>query len=454
VRSGRSLLVLLVVALGLGAYIYFVEWNRDPGAADKKAKVFAVESTDIEKLEVRSANGETTKLEKAGDDWKIVGPAAMEADQSSASAIADALSSAEIQSVLQESATAIAPFGLEPARVSVAFHKKGDATEYRLNVGKKDPTGGDLYAQVAGQPKLLLLQGFLDDTLNRTTFDLRNKKVLTFDRDTVDHIILQSAAAPTVDLAKDGGDWKITAPIAARADFSPIDGLIGRLGQVQMTAIVHDGSEPTAADLKTFGLDKPRLVATLGAKSTRAALAIGADKDDTSVYARDLARPLVFTVEKALLTDLQKQPADLRIKDVFQFKSYTAVGLDVTTDGATASFAKSASTAEAKEGGPDVWKQTAPTAKDVNATAMADFLNTVSSLRADSFVATVPSSGQDMLVVARFGTAAAPTEERVTLRKVGTTVYAISGKDPGAAVVPSADFDKATTQFKDITGTK
>ena len=33
-RSGRSFLLLLVVAAGLGGYIYFVEMKRDP-AADK-----------------------------------------------------------------------------------------------------------------------------------------------------------------------------------------------------------------------------------------------------------------------------------------------------------------------------------------------------------------------------------------------------------------------------------
>ena len=85
---------------------------------------------------------------------------------------------------------------------------------------------------------------------------------------------------------------------------------------------------------------------------------------------------------------------------------------------------------------------------------MSDLLNTLSSMRADRFVSEFPKSGEDVVVVARFGTAASPTEERVTLRKSGTTVYAISGKDPDAAVVPTADFDKAVSQLKELTGSK
>ena len=454
-RSGRSLVVLLVVALGLGAYLYFVESKRDPDAAEKKDKLFTVEADKIDALEIHAASGETTRVEKAGDTWKIAAPIATGADSSAVSSIADALSTAEIVTVLQDDAPAdLAQFGLQPARFSIAYRTAGDATEHRLNIGKKTPTGSELYAQVAGQPRLLLLNGFLEDTFNRTTFDLRDKKVLSFDRETVDHITLQGTSGRAVELAKEDSDWKLTAPVAARADFSPVDSLISRIEGVQMTSVAHEGAEPSAADLKKFGLDKPRLVATLGAKSTRAALALGADKDETSIYARDLSRPLVFTVDKSLVADLEKQPADLRIKDVFVFKSYTAVGLDLTVGGSTATFTKSTPPAEGAAAGPDVWKQTAPSAKDVNATAMADLLNTLSSIRADRFVTEFPNAGEDVIVTARYGTAASPTEERVTLRKAGTTVYAFSGKDPGAAVVPTDSFDKAVSQFKDLTGTK
>jgi hypothetical protein len=100
------------------------------------------------------------------------------------------------------------------------------------------------------------------------------------------------------------------------------------------------------------------------------------------------------------------------------------------------------------------WKETKPAAKDVNTTGMTDFLNTLSSLHADSFTDHPFASGDDMIVVARSGDATASSEEHVTLRKSGTTVQAIRSDEPGAAVIPTADFDKAVTQFKELTGTK
>ncbi len=43
-----------------------------------------------------------------------------------------------------------------------------------------------------------------------------------------------------------------------------------------------------------------------------------------------MSKPAIFTVETGLVTDLEKTPADLRMKDVFEFKSYSAIGLDIT----------------------------------------------------------------------------------------------------------------------------
>jgi hypothetical protein len=452
-RGGRSLLILLVLALGLGAYIYFVESERDPAATETRDKIFTVEAANIETIEVRSTEGETTSLRRNGDEWQIVAPVTAPADETVVSSITDALASTDITRVLDENPTNLAQFGLEPARLTVSFSVKGESTPRRLYLGSKTPTGTDAYARVEGQPRLVLIGGFLEDTFNRKTFDLRDKGVLAIEREAVDAIVLDRASGPDVALTRSGDAWRLTAPVDARAEYSPVDGLIGRVDGAQMRSIEHDGTEPTAAQLRTFGLDRPQLVATFGSGSSKAALALGSKKDDSSVYARDLARPLVFTVEASLVTDLEKSPDDLRVKDVFAFRSYSATGIELTTAGSTAAFEKSAPAAGDNASSEGTWKQTKPAARDVNQTALTDLLNTLSSLRAERFVDRAPAAGDDLVVSARTGSGEGDTEQ-VTLRKLGGTAYAIRANEPGAAVVPLADVDKALSQLKAITDTK
>jgi hypothetical protein len=454
-RGGRSLLVLLVVALGLGAYIYFVESKRDPLATETREKVFSVDTAAIEQIEVRAASGEVTTLRKAGeDDWQIAAPVSAPADETTVASITGALASTDITRVLDENAAAFDQFGLDPPRITVSFTLKGDATRRQLNLGNKTPSGTDTYARIDGQPRLFLIGGYLEDTFNRTTFDLRDKAVLAIEHEAVDAVTLERPSAPTIALKRQADSWRLAQPIDARADYSPVDSLVSRVDSAQMRSVELEGTEPTPAQLRTFGLDRPQLTATFGSGSSVARLAIGGKKDDSSVYARDLSRPLVFTVEASLLTDLQKPVDDLRVKDVFAFRSYTVTSIEIASGGSVVGFEKTTGAAAENASPASTWKQTKPQARDVDQTAVTDLLSTLSSLRADRFVERAPGTGEDTIVTATSGEGSSSTKEQVTLRRAGGAAYAIREGEPGAAVIPVGDVDKALGQLKSLIDSK
>ena len=361
-RGGKSLLVLLVVALGLGAYIYFVEAKRDLGdPALKRDKVFTLDQSKVEEIDIKAASGETTRLKKNNNLWQVVAPATLEADQSEVSSLLTSLETLEIQRVLEEKPASLKPFELEPPRLSVAIRNTGETNWHRVNVGSKTPTGADLYATVEGQPRLVLLSAYVEESLNKTPFSFRDKGILKFTRDSVDSLTIESAGSPTVALTKKGTEWRLTKPVDAKAEFGSVDTLIGKFDSTKMKALIAPeagapAAELTPADLKKYGFDKPQAVATLGAGSTRAALAIGGKVDDTTVYARDLSRPLVFTVETSLLADLKRKPDDLRVKDIFGFRSFNAIGVDLTHGGQTYTFEKQKNASAQQSTTAEVWK--------------------------------------------------------------------------------------------------
>ena len=155
----------------------------------------------------------------------------------------------------------------------------------------------------------------------------------------------------------------------------------------------------SAADLKAYGLDKPQVVATIGAGSSAAKIAFGGKYDDTTVYARDLSRPLIFTIDKAVLDDANKKPGDLRIKDVFEFRTFTADSVDIPYGGTTYSFSKAKAAAPAKpdqSAAPvDTWKLTKPSAQGTSTRRkFTDLLTTLSNLKSDAFADKALASGE------------------------------------------------------------
>ena len=114
-RGGKSLLVLLVLALGLGAYIYFVEAKRDlADPATKKEKIFTIDTAKIEEIEVKAASGEVTRLKKNGAQWQIVAPATLEADPAEVNTLLTTFETLEIQRTLDEKPASLKPFELDP----------------------------------------------------------------------------------------------------------------------------------------------------------------------------------------------------------------------------------------------------------------------------------------------------------------------------------------------------
>ncbi len=436
-RGLRSFIVLVVIAAGLGAYIYFVESKRNPDAAKPAEKVFTVKGSDIQSLHVKSSSGDSTSLEKSGTDWKIVDPVKADADGDVVSGITSNLASLEIQRVVEQKPGDYTQFGLQPPRIEIDFTTTGDKTPHRLLIGTKTPTGGDMYARLGGQDRVFLIQAYLDTSLDQKTFALRDKAVLKFSRSSVDALDV-THDGQTVKLVKTGSDWRLTSPWSARADYSTVESLVGSLDSGKMTGIVADPAE----DLRQYGLDKPAVTVDVGAGSTKATLAVGkaAEGETDRVYARDLSRPMVFTIEKSIADTLEKPAVDYRDKDLFEFRPFDAARIEFTRDGKTLVFE------QVKTDKGETWQETAPEKKTPDATKINSALSAFSNLRADSFVDSTRGTGLDKPVVVvkvTYGEATDRKTERVTFGKAGDAVYAVPDGEPGAAKVDATAFADA-----------
>ena len=425
----RSTLVLLVLLAGVGGYIYFVESKRDPAAADAKPKAFTELAADtIEEIRIKNADGETSHVQRAGETWQLLEPNKAAADTGVVGTVTSNLSTLEVQRVVDENPSDLKQYGLEPARIDISFRLKDQKDFQQLLVGEKTPTGGDVFAKRPNEKRVFLISSYLESIFNKSSFDLRDKSVLKFDRAAADRIEVVEGSS-TIEFARTGMDWRLARPLSARADYTAIEGLLTRLSSTFMQKIVV----PDAANLAMYGLDRPVLTASVTGGGSTARLMIGR-MDEGARFAKDSGRPEVFTVEETLFTELAKDAPDYRRKDLFDARSFTANRIEIRRGADMLAFDKSGT------GESEMWKNAA--GQTVDLMKVEDLVSKLTNIRAVTFENAVPASLRmpNLTVTIRFDTS---KTETVTFGGSGADVVAARADEPGAATIDSMPYEEA-----------
>ena len=441
-RRGRSTLILLIAALGLGGYLYFVESKRPVDDPAAKPKVFPFESDAITELEVKGSSGEVTGLRKSNDTWTIVKPVDAPADRNSVTDIITSLANLQEEREVEANAADLKAYGLAEPTVEIGFRVEGEKEPKRILFGDKTPAGTGVYARLPASNRVFLVGTSLQTSADKTTFDFRDKAALAFDQTKVESIELASARE-TIRLEKSGEEWKIVKPIQAPADFVSVNGLIGQLQSAQMTALKDTPED--LKDLKQYGLDRPQVVATLntGGSST-VRFELGSDADPGSVWARDPSKAAVFTVNNGVAAELRKTVADLRRKEVFNFRPYNTTRFEITRGDETRAFERVKGTGD---NAVDTWKQVLPAEKTVDSSNLEGALLDFSNLRADTF-ADRASGAQAAVISVKYDDG--KSEERVTFTTSGADAFATRADQPGALKLEAAKYEAAVEKLDAI----
>lgn len=428
----RSTLILLLLAAGLGAYIYFVEMKRPaPDDQPKADRVFAgLEADQITELTVQAGNGDSTTLKKQGSGWTIVAPTTAAADASEVSGVTTNLATLDISRVIEEKPSSLETFGLDTPRIRVSFTAK-DRHEVLL-LGSKTVTGGDVYAKLENTPRVFLVPGWIEQSFDRTTFQLRDKSIASFDREAVDRLSIIGRPG-TIEIARDGENWRLLQPVTARADSGAVSTLLTRLSSGQMQALVAE--QPKTLDV--YGLQPPRTtVRVLGGGRTLAEVQVGEPSGEGAVHARDSARPMVFTIEASLAADLQRPVGEYRARDLFTFRPFNATQIVVTRGETSRTFQKTTSGTGAAA--TETWAETSPAGTKAPAAGIEDLASRLSTLRAESWTEAPRGATPFMSVAVTFD---GSRQERVSFVRRGTDVLALREGEPGAARLDAAAFD-------------
>jgi len=319
--SWKTLLVLVVLAAGLGGFYYYDSYWLSPArdkAEQAKGRLWAVEPRDVESVTI-TRKDETIRLKRAESGWELLEPVKARADRGSVDGVVTSLATIRMDREIDGSPATLADFGLDPPEARIALEVKGRPEPLVLLVGVKSPTGAWVYGKEGSKPAVLALSEIVSRDVARPVADFRDKTVLALDRKSVSALDFEVDGERISLEAGEPGKWRIVKPRPYAADAELVADFLDKVESVRVKEFVTDA--PTS--LTPYGLDRPATVTVwLGREKDRSSRAVHfgrVDKDKKGVYVMRAGEPTVMLAPEELWTLFPKTVAALRDKVVVAY---------------------------------------------------------------------------------------------------------------------------------------
>jgi hypothetical protein len=354
----KGTLILLLVCLALGSYLYFYEikgGEKREKAKESENQIWKLEDKNIQEIDL-AAGGQHIKAVRKGDtEWVLTAPQQWDADSSELNRLAASASNIRREESLIQDNADLSKFGLSPAQSSLKLKTK-DGKEYAIDFGNNNPGGNYSYARLSNQKAVFLVSASAASTFSKKVEDLRNHSVLSFEQNEVQSLSIKNPKG-TIELIKDAADrWWLAGTDKRAADSPEVRGVLNTLSMGKIKEFFYED----AGDSKSTGFDRPFIDVTLTYGKNKAIkhLMIGSEKSKLQkkakpekkasnpllpemYLAKDESRPDPFFVEKDFVDKLLKSPDDLRDKALAAFQRYEIDSILLTNTKGSFSFTKS-----------------------------------------------------------------------------------------------------------------
>ena len=430
---------LLIAAVVLAALTGVLYWsNRHPpsentakASLDTSPKILSLKQEDISRIAIRKKGGEELDLAK-GDagKWQIAAPKLLGADQEAVASLLSSVSSLNADRVVEDKASDLTRYGLAQPSLELDLTSK-DGNPQKLFVGDDTPTGSAVFARLEGDPRVFTIASYNKAGIDKTSNDLRDKRLLTVDFDKLSQIEL-TTKKQEIEFGRNKQEWQIVKPRPLRADNFQVEEIVRKLREAKMEASSTDADAKKAAAAFASGTQ----VATAKVTDTASTQELQIRKSKDDYYAKSTAVPGIYKVSSDLGKELDKNLDDFRNKKLFDF-GYDDPSKVELHDGPKAYFLT--------KGGQDWWSADSKKMESSTVQALVDRIRELSGSKFVDSGFTVPAL--EVTVTSNDG----KRVEKVLISKSGDAYVAKRDNEPALYQLDSssvADLQKVAADVK------
>ncbi|MDB6152839.1 MAG: hypothetical protein JWL90_1292 [Chthoniobacteraceae bacterium] len=381
----RSTLILLILAVGLAAYIWLVESKRPTSreAQERNQLVARIDRDEVNAITIKNNENQIELRKKDNNVWYLESPVK---DRADSMVLTQLFTTAELlrhDAVLGDGSKGkdkaqLKEFGLLNSETKIKFTGSGKPVE--LIIGKDSAVEGKIYAKLEESDTVYVIGSDLKTQIAKKADEFRDRKLTELSTAQVNKAVIKSAAGE-IEFEKKDEQWSLLKPLKARGDALKIGDLISQATTARVEKFL-----PDSANLAAYGLQEPRGTISLFADGIKepVVLNLGANPKDEKdkTYAKLSTRDAVLILPKAIEQLLATKPNDLRDKKL------TRVESDIV-DRITIEPAGKEKIVLARSG--ENWVSKGAKEFPVNGSAAMNLLNGLRSQEVSEFVADVAS---------------------------------------------------------------
>ncbi len=345
----KSIILIVILAVAIGGYWYFeVKKKKEKEEIEKKeALLFGESDKDIVKLELKygkdepiiavreeieevktekEESNENKNEEEASEEsnkekekyrWKIISPVETAGDKDAIMLYIDKIKQSSREEVVREDLEKLEEYGLKEPNFSLRFYYEGEDKPHGVDFGIESLDRKRVFVRVLGENKIYSILKTTASGLEKTLYDLRDKRICPYEKDDIVGIGMISGL-DMYHLEKKGDEWYFSDGV--KASTTRVNILTGALRWGSFVEVV----EEKAKDLKEFakyGLDKPRILLSFKLKDGGSyTFILGNSVKEGGVefyYATRSTDNMIFKVKNSTVSSIAKTKFDLKDRHIF-----------------------------------------------------------------------------------------------------------------------------------------
>lgn len=271
--------------------------------------VLKYEQENISQIKIQKKDQLIICLKHPTNEWYLEKPINERCDQEFIRTLFEKIAEKNFTEVVSEGNAGIKPFGLTQPWLKISFFDNTKNRFQMLSVGKMENAG--YFANNNIGTEIFKIDSSFVAEINPTIFKLRDKSIVSFERDSLDEILVNYPNGGSFFKKNSSANWQMISPDSCKIKSWKINSMLYDINNLTVFEFVDT---PYRAD-KFYGFDNPQIDLLVKKNNKKVVHLIFGKEVKNKLYLKNKLTEKIYQIESSLKNSFILDINDLKIND-------------------------------------------------------------------------------------------------------------------------------------------